>query len=316
MPNTKYNKSFFDDWDNINLKFNNAQTNVMVYPNDVWDASNRPLIHFYCPKTRVSLGQGQPVNIFFPIPQGLDFTDGASYDDSALGFLGGSIAAAGAGARSGGAQGAIDALKNKTAAVGSIDSLLAAATREAMPEGIRSAVSVAMQTTINKNIVTEFTGVGTRAYTFKFKMIAINKSESDIIKNICHTFRLGMYPEGDAIALKYPPTWEIRFIKKNGLQIEYIPKIFECYLTNVNTAYNSSGNLWHTDGSPLECDLTIAFKETRTLTAKDIAILDQGGFDPLKLPQKITIPPDLPPDISSQPRLPSSGGNTQQAQLA
>lgn len=300
MPIDTYDNSVFGEWDKLNLVEPSQQNSTLVYPNDVWDASSRPLIQFYCSNVRKSLGQSFPINIFFPIPQGLDFSDGASYDDSALGVLGGAVVDAArsyrsAGGGTAGMSNVADSLAAKATGGSIQDIITKAAAAVPMGDQFRSAASVAMQSTINRNIVTEFTGVGTRAYTFKFKMIAINKSESDTIKNICHIFRLGMYPEGDAagLALKYPPTWVIRFITRDGGEIGYIPKIFECYLTTVNTAYNSSGNLWHTDGSPLECDLTIAFKETRALTAKDIALLDQGGFSSISFPDKVNIPQDI-----------------------
>lgn len=255
--------------------------------NQLGDADNtlefiRPTIVFTC-NSRASLTPA--LKIAFPIPQGLEFSDGASYDDNALGFVASGLINS--------AQSAISASQSgqnpNDIVSGTINSLkqnfsttapgagYAAAMNTALSDSNKSAIGIAMKMTMNRHVTTEFTGVGTRNYGFKFKMIGSSKEESDMIRNICDGFREGLYPEGDNIALRYPPTWTIRFMLKNS-DITYIPKIWECYLTSVNVSYNSSSGLWHSDGSPLECDITVAFKETRALTHKDILDLKKSPF--------------------------------------
>jgi hypothetical protein len=65
--------------------------------------------------------------------------------------------------------------------------------------------------------------------------------------------------------------------------ISYLPKIWECYLTALSVSYNGSANLWHTDGAPIECEISVSFKETRALRHQDIRNLDTNAF--------INIPP-------------------------
>lgn len=252
---------------------------------------NRPIIMFTCaPRITNALAQ----YIGFPIPQGIEFSDGASYDDATLGYSGAAMAgsvntasnllsssniAESAKTYIGG--GGIEQLKNQFGNVGAKSVLMAGS--NVLNDNIKSAVGIAMKMTTNKHIVTEFTGVGTRSFGFKFKLVGSSKKESEMIRNIGTAFRNGLYPEADVLALKYPPTWTIRFMM-GSKDISYLPKIWECYLTSLNVSYNGSANLWHTDGAPIECDITISFKETRTLRHQDIRALDTDAF--------INIPPE------------------------
>lgn len=269
--------------------------NTLFYPLDIGSTTDpfangifldRPVIMFTC-GGRDGVG---PQYIGFPIPQGLEFSDGASYDDASLGYAGAALSGtiktvqnsvdaqklAGGVAGISTISGFKDAFKNS----GSNDmasDIVAGMSMFGAGDNIKSSVGVSMKATVNRHIVTEFTGIGTRNFGFKFKLIASSKQESDIIRNICSSFRNGLYPDANMLALKYPPTWTIRFMMR-GTDIEYLPKIWECYLTSLNVSYNGSGNLWHEDGSPIECDISVSFKETRALRHQDIRQLETTPF--------------------------------------
>lgn len=241
----------------------------------------RPIIVFSCGGRTLN---GPKQYIAFPIPQGLEFSDGASYDDAALGITGAAIAGAIRTSENAmdriaslGAEGAIDSVvsqfTNAASNVGVASAAFTAASNLG-GESIKSAVGISMKMAVNRHVITEFTGVGTRSYGFKFKLIGSSPDESRRIKDIANAFRNGLYPEADILALKYPPTWNISFMHGNA-PIEFLPKIWTCYLTSLNVSYNGSTNLWHTDGSPVECDITVSFKETRTLSHQDIQALDE-----------------------------------------
>jgi hypothetical protein len=270
--------------------------NTLFYPIDMGSdpsktpdaiSVNRPIIMFTC-ASRVTNGDSQYIG--FPIPQGIEFSDGASYDDAALGYAGAAtaavvktgmeasdIASKAAGIIGDIGDGGIDSLKNKFGSAA-----IAAISNSKLGDNIKSGVGIAMKMTTNKHIVTEFTGVSTRSFGFKFKLVGSSKKESEIIRNIGTAFRNGLYPEADRLALKYPPTWTIRFMMGNN-DISYLPKIWECYLTALSVSYNGSANLWHTDGAPIECEISVSFKETRALRHQDIRNLDTNAF--------INIPP-------------------------
>jgi len=255
----------------------------LVFPDELKSAK-RPMMELKCFAPN---DKGEFV-VYVPIPSGISFGDGASYNDASLGIIGGLAMAAAknvsAGAKADGLEGAIaGAVKTGTNAYekASMKDLIAGAIGKAPIDGeVKTGVSIGMGATLNKNVTTEFTGVGTRGFTFSFKFIAKSQSESQTVANIVKGFRSNLYPIGNFISLKYPPTWRIRFIDGvTGSDISYLPKIFECYLTDLTTNFNSSVNIWHSDGSPIETDITIAFKESRALTYEDIKLLETKAYE-------------------------------------
>lgn len=266
--------------------------------------NTRPRIEFIC-HDKKSL---QPKRyIVFPLPAGLEFNDGASYDDTALGLVGSALT--GVVKKSGG-----DLTKAGEAARGEISKIVGNAQSnpsgaisaalsgiKGIPGGsvIGTALGVGTGNVVNPHIITTFTGVSTRTFAFKFKMIANSKEQSEVIRKICHSFRLATYPAADFWSLKYPATWNIKFMLGNK-NIKYIPKIFECYLQSTVVTYNNSSHTFHEDGSPLECDLTLTFKETRALNANDIEELhniddiSKGKFG------DYTVPPTRNPESTPE----------------
>jgi hypothetical protein len=249
---------------------------------------NRPIIMFRCDGR---VGDGGAQFIGFPIPQGIDFSDGASYDDASLGYTGAAAMGAFSTSTSGNitenvkafdGSGGIDALKSKFGNIGLGSVITAGVGNSPISDNVKSGIGIAMKMTMNRHIVTEFTGIGTRSFGFKFKLVGSSKRESEIIRDIGKAFRNGLYPEADALALKYPPKWTIRFMMGSS-DIDYLPKIWECYLTSLNVSFNGSANLWHTDGAPIECDISVSFKETRALRHQDIRALEDNAFS--QIPQ-------------------------------
>lgn len=228
---------------------------------------NRPVIIFKQESNRATTAQ----HIVMPIPQALQFNDSASYGNPELGFTGAAILNAGLSSSLSNATS--DVLKQaKTSIPSNMSELAQYLSTKTLDREKQAAVGIATGTTLNRNIVTEFTGVGTRQFGFQFKLVATSADESNIIKNMIDIFREGLYPEGDSLQLKYPPIWYIDF-KKGKANIEHIPKIFPSYLTNLSTSYNASTNLFHADGSPVEIDLQLTFMESRALTRADIVAL-------------------------------------------
>lgn len=253
---------------------------AVYFPLDLGsNSSNRPYIMFTCK------GRGSTV-IGLPIPGSLQFSDGATYNNTELGVRGQMIAGA---AAAGATQGFnLNTAKNLVGdAVGSLKSTYADSSIASMIQGItsvipsigdeyKSAVSIGTGTTVNKYITTEFTSTNTRVFSFVFELIGKSASESNTIKSIVKTFREGLYPEviGSAgLQLKYPPKWTIKFQQRGGGDLNHLPKIGETYLTEVNTTYNGSSNMWRTDGSPLETSIQVSFMETKAYTYDTITKL-------------------------------------------
>lgn len=247
---------------------------MIIFPPSIRDRDpDRPLIIF---RNAVAATTNDTV-IAMPIPQSIQFSDGASYNNQELGLSGSAILNAGR------STSITDAGTNLAAQVKSsmpkdLRSLVALTAGSSSVNGpARSAIGIATGTTLNKNIVTEFSGVQTRSFSFQFKLISTSLQESQLIRKIVDSFRIGLYPEGNSLQLRFPPTWYINF-KKNGKDIGYLPKIFQTYLTSMATSYNSSMNMFHEDGAPVEVDVQVSFMETRALTKADILKLESGPY--------------------------------------
>jgi hypothetical protein len=259
----------------------------LIYPVEL-RGTNRPMMRMKCVKPNTSNRKSLvPIDIYVPIPVGITFEDGASYNDAELGILGGLAMNAArninAGA-SGGLEGALaGALKTGQDALGSVTTRdIVAGIVAKIPggdNGIKSGVAIGMGTTLNKNVTTEFTGVGVRSFSFSFKFVSKSEEETNVIKNIIETFRSNLYPVGNFISLQYPPTWNIQFLNGvSGQDIPYLPKIFECYLKGLSSNFNPSANVWRRGGSPIETDVTVQFIESRALTYEDIKSLEAKAF--------------------------------------
>ena len=56
--------------------------------------------------------------------------------------------------------------------------------------------------------------------------------------------------------------------------MQYIPKIFTCYLTGFTTTINSSANTYRKDMSPYEIDVSCQFQESKVLTRNELEDLE------------------------------------------
>ena len=280
--------------DTYNQQFNaDRRGNIIYYPDELQNQKSRPVIRFKC-NSKGNNGYISPISIFLPIPVNLQISDSGTYNNAELGIIGGAAMAATRAAAGGDMKGALTtAVKSATnAARDPMGLMLGLAGNDQLMSKIgvsvsgeiKSAIGIGASTMLNKNVTTEFTGVGTRTFSFAFKMIASSKNESEQISLINKMFRRGLYPEADLRGLRvsYPPTWNINFLQQNASllpsEISHIPKIFETYLTSFNSTYNSSANMWHADGAPLECDISVSFTETRALTLNDIKSLEDEPF--------------------------------------
>lgn len=247
---------------------------MTIFPPSIQNDTERPIIVF---KNISNLAKNDE-HIVFPIPQSIQFTDSAAYNNSELGFTGTTLLNS---LNSMGTASPIKSMLDASAAKlpKDLKSLAGLAGSKLLGAGeLRSAIGIATGTTLNKNVVTEFSGVATRQFGFQFKLISASEQEANTVRNIINLFRLGLYPKGTSLQLQYPPTWYIDFLRGDE-NITHIPKIFETYLTTMSTSYNSSMNLFHKDGSPVETDLQLTFIESRALTHKDVESLIERPFE-------------------------------------
>lgn len=225
----------------------------------------------------------QPINEFggdvgsevtLPLPQQLTFADAATYENADLGFLGAAYADGKI------SEASMNTLEKAMEEEGGLKEL----TRGLVTKVTGNRTRLRVGATPNPNTRALFKQPNLRTHQFSFKMIPTQPQEVDIIKNIIEAMRSELYPTstggsaglsaltGDAeleIAYNLPNRFEISMwvgAEQNKYLIE--PKIMPCFLTAVQTSYNSSSNAVLSDGSTMyfsEVDLSLTFLEERAI---------------------------------------------------
>ena len=279
---------------NVPGYLSSKNTDGLLYPLVLRGQPNVNIIEFKAFENR---GDGvKQHHIWFPCPANIAINDSATYNTIDLGALGGGAAAAIAGAlKSGsGVGGMASGIGDQISAAKSSfkDGELGAAATQMLPFGdqVSGAAKLAGRTLLNPNTNTTFSGNSLRSFTFAFKMIAHSADEAEMIRKIHSKFRSFVYADSRSNAqnliLAFPPTWTIRFLDGNLHENKFIPKIYSCYLVSIESSFNSTTNMFHRDGAPLEVDVSMSYQETRTLTRTDIDGLEEGslginrGIDP------------------------------------
>ena len=230
-------------------------------------------------------------SVILPLQRDLRFSDNVAYETANLGILGGgletalggknpfagatkgdgsfmtaatAIAAQAVAKRSGTILGAIAGDRFGKSALGG--AVLGSGATEALGDAVKSATRIAS----TPNQRTLFKEVSLRQFAFTFKMIATSAAEADQIKNIVKFFRQELYPEkitlGEnkvPIGYKFPNVFQIDV--KNQFGRDAAHKIQRCYLRDVQTSYNATGNGLLTDGNFIEVDISLSFQEVSAL---------------------------------------------------
>jgi hypothetical protein len=259
------------------------------FPENLLNGTNAyPYIKFSIldPKKDGENAPSNTINICLFMPTGIQFQDGASYNTMNLGAIGSQVLG-GDGTATGFAKGTAEAIsasidKAMEYAQGNVlGGLAAAIAAKVVPGASFSSASEVFQFA-NKKVLNPysnvaFTGSTLRSFSFSFKLIASSEVESRTIRNIIYQFRKHMYPkEYDKFILNYPNKFEITFWSGDSQdESDYIPKIYQCYLTALNDTYNSTANTYFKDGAPTEVDVSLTFQETRALSRNDIEDLNE-----------------------------------------
>ena len=127
---------------------------------------------------------------------------------------------------------------------------------------------------VNPFTTLNFDNISLRSFNFGFKLVPTSYEESKTIHSIENLFRKYMYPaSAGAGALRYPPTFRIRFMV-GGQENKYLPRIIQCYLTSMQATSNSTGNAFFpNDGMgapPSEVDIALTFQEVRAILRDDL----------------------------------------------
>ncbi len=215
------------------------------------------------------------------LPQGVQFRDGAEFQNLELGAIGAAanravnngqnIAAAVASASTNELGSMVSEFANgNTASAKLAGSKLAA---RYGGERIGGGIKSSLQVTANPNSRTLFRSVALRKFTFAFKLIATSEAEAREIKNIIKFFRVNMYPKDNIVAgISYTYTFPAPFIITMSYDNKRVAtKILPSYLEDISISYNSTaGGAITSSGDFLETDVQLSFTETRALRQTEI----------------------------------------------
>jgi len=240
-----------------------SEEQIYTFPSDLKDGADAgyPFIMFSVLDNK---GTGK-VDICLYQPPGFSVADGASYTNYDMGTLKGGLALTNA-VRKG--EGVTDADLFSLALIGK-DKLLTSST----VDKITSAGAVSAGVATNPYTRTAYESTNIRSFSFSFKLVAQSFEESETAKAIERTFRKFLYPKrAGSIALVYPPLFKIRFFSEGKERPNpYMPIIKPCYLTGLETTFNSSTVAMHKDtGAPVEVDISLTFQEERVLVRQDL----------------------------------------------
>ena len=268
----------------------------LLFPLDLISTTSQkfPFIGFFARKG--AIGER---SVFLPVPPGISFSDQMQYSSIDLGIIGKVVAGATSAAVNGGgvlsgAGGALGAAAGtvvnqiKSANAAAVASL---ATKKMGLDNVSSFIDFGAKQVVSPNTNTAFQNSGIRQFQFSFKMMPRDRAEANTITEILKRFRENMYPMANELILTYPPIWNIHFY--DGARTELsdsapasprltaaentkLPGIHDCYLIAMNAVYNSSSNMFHEDGHPIETDVQLTFEETRALTLTDIVNLSEN----------------------------------------
>ena len=124
-----------------------------------------------------------------------------------------------------------------------------------------------------------FKGIDKRKFEYTFKMIPKSQREAEEIRNIIFAFKSSMMPEFEGGNLSgrkliVPNTFDIEYMW-NGAENQFINKISECVLTNMNVSYGGDSYKTHEgidgDGAPpIETTISLSFSELELITREKI----------------------------------------------
>ena len=215
------------------------------------------------------------------LPQAVQITDNAMYDNVDLGIIGAGAEAAFAqgqnvgeaavGAIKGAIKSIVDTAKGNKDFSTETGRLAVSRASNLLPnEQLRGAVRAGTRAVVNPNTRALFKQVPLREFAFNFKMIPTSKKETKNIKDIVEFFRTELYPaiipgvEGFNAGYEFPNVFEIQMYyrdKNNHLATKILPS----YIRSFSATYNSGSMAFLEGGDFNEVDISMSFIESSAL---------------------------------------------------
>ena len=240
------------------------------------DLTMFPGVIRFSPYNKNNVPIGNQVEL--PLPSGLQFADGMTYENADLNMVGDLLATMASD------QTISDVYGDRyTSDPEGTENGRSGFQKLAADIGVKAGgnqVRALEKRTPNPNTTALFKQPNLRTFQFAFKLIPTHPDEVRTIEKIIKEFRTHMYPqrdatnEGDNLFYHFPQRFQIRMWLGNGNTITrkpVEPKIDYCYLTAMNTVFNSSTNAVMSQyGSNLsfaETDISLTFMESKALAS-------------------------------------------------
>ena len=190
---------------------------------DLSAGSTREIMRFNI-KSRHDLENRQTIYLY--TPPGIALADSASYTSQEFGVIGGIQSTVSDMVTEGKLTG-IDALKKMGVTAGSAGWIAA---KQKFNTKLFDVGLISSGTSVNPASNLQFEGVGMRSFTFSYKMVAQSAEEAKSIRKIENLFRKFLYPSygTNHLTLRYPPYWQIQFLKNAGGELtnnKFLPYI-------------------------------------------------------------------------------------------
>ena len=135
---------------------------------------------------------------------------------------------------------------------------------------------------VNNHMALTYKGPGEfRQHSFTFNFFPKAKPDAKVIKNILKDLKDGMLPRMSGTPLKKnravsapffmaPRHWTIDFFRGDGELNEYLHTIKKSVITQMSINHDPQSTIsFHNDGSPVETDLALTFKEIELPISSD-----------------------------------------------
>ena len=121
---------------------------------------------------------------------------------------------------------------------------------------------------VNPQLQMLYTGTSLRTFQLTFNFTPKSQKEADVVKSILFTFKYysspalqnGTSSSSQSMFLIPPSIFSVKFMQ-NGIENDNLPKYADCVLDSMDVNHTPNGFAAHTDGSPIQTQLTLTFKE-------------------------------------------------------
>ena len=214
------------------------------------------------------------------MPQSVQVTYGAQYQDTQIGAITESALNAYNDLISGRGGDAIGQLKNISTDVADSLQMFLLSSVGVIPGlgGVREVSEMKSGNVIADRLELAFKGINKRNFQYTFKMTPKDRREVDMIRKIVFAFKANMMPEfvggnRGGRRLLIPNTFDIAYMY-TGNQNLHLHNISTCVLENMNVTYGGDRyRTFEADGEgaqPVETNITLNFKEIELITRERI----------------------------------------------